>query len=115
MKYCVIRMCKWKTETRGKESICPELVLGARGLVFIVAGAVCNIWEFAPVQTYGTTCRLVSIFYGNLRPVGAQTICLLHFMLQIYTTQQKTSILNNNHPTKNNTMVEPVASLAGRR
>jgi hypothetical protein len=32
----------------------------------------------------------------------------------MYTTQQKTSILNNNHPTKNNKMVEPVAGLAAR-
>jgi hypothetical protein len=29
-----------------------------------------------------------------------------------YTT--KTSILNNNHPSKNNTMVEPVAGLAAQ-
>jgi hypothetical protein len=35
-------------------------------------------------------------------------------MLQMCATQQKTSILNNNHPTKNNTMVEPVAGLAAR-
>jgi hypothetical protein len=60
--------------------------------------------------------RLVPNFYGNLRLAGAQTVWLLHFMLQmLYTyTQQKTSILNNNHPTKNNTMVEPVAGLAAR-
>jgi hypothetical protein len=58
--------------------------------------------------------RLVPNFYGNLRLAGAQTVWLLHFMLQMYTTQQKTSILNNNHPTKNNTMVEPVAGLAAR-
>ena len=62
------------------------------------------------------TRRLVLIFYGNLRPAGAQTVWLLHFMLQmLHTTQQKTSILNNSHPTKNNTMVEPgVAGLAAR-
>ena len=59
-------------------------------------------------------CRFVPIFYGNLRPDGAQTIWLLRFMLQMYTTQQKTSILNNNHPTKNIIMVEPVAGLAAR-
>jgi hypothetical protein len=59
--------------------------------------------------------RLVPNFYGNLRLAGAQTVWLLHFMLQmLYTTQQKTSILNNNHPTKNNTMVEPVAGLAAQ-
>jgi hypothetical protein len=60
--------------------------------------------------------RLAPNFYGNLRLAGAQTVWLLHFMLQmLYTnTQQKTSILNNNHPTKNNTMVEPVAGLAAR-
>jgi hypothetical protein len=58
--------------------------------------------------------RLVPNFYGNLRLAGAQTVWLLHFMLQMYTTQQKTSILNNNHPTKNNTMVEPVAGLVAR-
>jgi hypothetical protein len=58
--------------------------------------------------------RLVPNFYGNLRLAGVQTIWLLHFMLQMYTTQQKTSILNNNHPTKKNTMVEPVAGLAAR-
>jgi hypothetical protein len=29
------------------------------------------------------TRRLVPIFYGNLRPAGAQTIWLLHFMLQL--------------------------------
>ena len=58
--------------------------------------------------------RLVPNFYGNLRLAGAQTVWLLHFMLQMYTTQQKTSILNNNHPTKNNTMVEPVAGLAAQ-
>jgi hypothetical protein len=61
-----------------------------------------------------TTRRLVPNFYGNLRPAGAQTVWILHFMLQMYATQQKTSILNNNHPTKNNTMVEPVASLVAR-
>ena len=60
------------------------------------------------------TRRLVPIFYGKLRPAGAQTVWLLHFMLQMYATQQKTSILNNNHPTKNNTMVEPVAGLAAQ-
>jgi hypothetical protein len=32
----------------------------------------------------------------------------------MYATQQKTSILNNNHPTKNNTMVEPVAGSSGK-
>jgi len=32
----------------------------------------------------------------------------------MYATQQKTSILNNNHPTKNNTMVEPVTGLAAQ-
>jgi hypothetical protein len=58
--------------------------------------------------------RLVPNFYGNLRLAGAQTVWLLHFMLQMYTTQQKTSILNNNHPTKNNTMVEQVAGLVAR-
>ena len=58
------------------------------------------------------TRRLVHIFYGKLRPAGAQTVWLLHFMLQMYATQKKTSILNNNHPTKNNTMVEPVAATA---
>ena len=52
-----------------------------------------------------TTRRLAPNFYGNLRPAGAQTVLLLHFMLQMYATQQETSILNNN-PTKNNTMVE---------
>ena len=61
-----------------------------------------------------TTRRLVPNFYSNLRPAGVQTIWLLHFMLQMYATQQKTSILNNNHPTKNNTMVEPVAGLVTR-
>jgi hypothetical protein len=30
----------------------------------------------------------------------------------MYAKQQKTSILNNNHPTKNNIMVEPVAGTA---
>jgi hypothetical protein len=35
-------------------------------------------------------------------------------MLQMYATQQKTFILNNNHPTTNNTMVEPVAGLAAQ-
>jgi hypothetical protein len=35
-------------------------------------------------------CRLVPNFYGNLRLAGAQTVWLLHFMLQmLYTTQQK--------------------------
>jgi len=29
------------------------------------------------------TCRLVPIFYGTLRPAGAQTVWLLHFMLQL--------------------------------
>jgi hypothetical protein len=58
------------------------------------------------------TRRLVPIFYGKLRPAGAQTVWLLHFMVQMYATQRKTSILNNNHPTKNNTMVEPVAVTA---
>ena len=82
-----------------------------RRLVFILAGAVCVVWELVLVQTYH---RLVPNFYGNLRPAGAQTVWLLHFMLQMYATQQKTSILNNNHPTKNNTMVEPVAGLAAQ-
>jgi hypothetical protein len=68
-----------------------------------------NLFRYKP-----TTRRLVPVFCGNLRPVGAQTVWLLHFMLQMYAIQQKTSILNNNHPTKNNTMVEPVASLAAR-
>jgi hypothetical protein len=54
----------------------------------------------------------VPIFYSNLKPAGAQTIWLLHFMLQMYATQQKTSILNTNHPTKNNTMVESVNATA---
>jgi len=73
------------------------------------------------------TSRLVPIFYGKLRPAGAQTVWLLHFMLQLttlsYSTQQhkkqtKTPILphrstcyigivgkdgrqGSNHPTKN--------------
>jgi hypothetical protein len=38
--------------------------------------------------------RLVPIFYGNSRPAGAQTVWLLHFMLQLtilsYSTQQNT-------------------------
>ena len=68
-----------------------------------------NLFWYKP-----TTRRLVPNFYGNLRPAGAQTVWLLHFMLQMYATQQKTSILNNNHPTKNNTMVEPVAGLAAQ-
>ncbi len=55
-----------------------------------------NLFRYKP-----TTRRCVPIFYGNLRPVGAQTVWLLHFMLQMYATQ-KTSILNNNHPTKSN-------------
>ena len=29
--------------------------------------------------------RLVPIFYGNLKPAGAQTVWLLHFMLQLAT------------------------------
>ena len=29
--------------------------------------------------------RLVPIFYGNLRPAGAQTVWLLRFMLQLTT------------------------------
>ena len=41
-------MCIW---------MCPHHLMGAHadqacGLVFILAGAVCVIWEFAPVQTY---------------------------------------------------------------
>jgi hypothetical protein len=68
-----------------------------------------NLFWYKP-----TTRRLVPNFYGNLRPAGAQTVWLLHCMLQMCTTQQKPSILNNNHPTKNNTMVEPVADLAAR-
>ncbi len=47
-----------------------------------------NLFWYKP-----TTHRLVPNFYGNLRPAGAQTIWLLHFMLQMYTTQQKTSLL----------------------
>jgi len=43
--------------------------------------------------------------YDSIRTV-------LHFMLQMHATQRKTSILNNNHPTKNNTMVETVAATA---
>jgi len=43
-----------------------------------------------------------------------RVVWLLHFMLQMYAIQQKTSIINNNHPTKNNTMVEPVAGLAAQ-
>ena len=31
------------------------------------------------------TRRLVPIFYGNLRPAGAQTVWLLRFMLQLTT------------------------------
>jgi len=31
------------------------------------------------------TRRLVPIFYGKLRPAGAQTVWLLHFMLQLTT------------------------------
>jgi hypothetical protein len=68
-----------------------------------------NLFWYKP-----TTRRCVPNFYGNLRPAGAQTVWLLHFMLQMYATQQKTSILNNNHLTKNNTMVELVAGLAAR-
>jgi hypothetical protein len=63
-----------------------------------------NLFRYKP-----TMRRLVPIFYGNLRLAGAQTIWLLHFMLQMCATQQKTSILNNNHPTKHSTIVEPVA------
>ena len=70
-----------------------------------------TVYEYLMVLV-GSTSQLRSIFYGKLRPAGAQTIWLLHFMLQMYATQQKTSILNNNHPTKNNTMVEPVAATA---
>ena len=33
--------------------------------------------------------RLAPIFYGKLRPAGAQIVWLLHFMLQMYATQQK--------------------------
>ena len=68
-----------------------------------------NLFWYKP-----TTRRLVPNFYGNLRPAGTQTVWLLHFMLQMYDTQQKTSILNNNHPIQNNTMVEPVAGLAAQ-
>jgi len=34
------------------------------------------------------TRRLVPIFYGKLRPAGAQTVWLLHFMINVcYTTK----------------------------
>ena len=84
----------------------------ACGLVVILAGSVCNVWDFFWYKP--TTRRLVPIFYANLRPAGAQTVLLLRFLLQMYATQQKTSILNNNHPTKNNTMVKQVTGLAAR-
>jgi hypothetical protein len=54
-----------------------------------------NLFWYKP-----TTLRLILIFYGNLRLAGTQTIWLLHFMLQMYATQLKTSLLKNNHPTK---------------
>jgi hypothetical protein len=65
-----------------------------------------NLFWYKPIMH-----RLVPNVYGNLRPAGAKTVWLLQSMLQMYATQHKTSILNNNYPTKNNTMVEPVAGL----
>jgi hypothetical protein len=47
-----------------------------------------NYFRYKP-----TTRRFVPIFYGDLRPAGAQTVCLLRFMLQMYNTQQKTFLL----------------------
>ena len=86
--------------TLGKGTLCMYPSLRVPTLEqFVMFG---NLFRYKP-----TTRRLVPIFY-------AQTIWLLHCMLQMYATQQKTSILNNNHPTKNNTMVEPVAGLAAR-
>jgi hypothetical protein len=38
------------------------------------------------------TRRLVPIFYGNLRPAGAQTVWLLHFMLQLTILNKKISL-----------------------
>ena len=46
-----------------------------------------NIWDFFRYKP--TLRRLVSIFYGNLRPAGAQAVWLLPFMLQMYATQTK--------------------------
>jgi len=60
---------------------------GINRLVVILAGAVCNVWDFSGTSL--RTRRLVPIFYGKIRPAGAQTVWLLHFMLQMYATQQK--------------------------
>ncbi len=60
------------------------LLMDKDWLGLILAGAVCNIWDFFWYNP--TTRRLVPILYGNLRPAGAQTVLLLHFMLQINAT-----------------------------
>ncbi len=73
-------------------------------LGLILTGSLPNVLEFFWYKP--TTRRLVPIFYGNLRPAGAQTIWLLDFMLQMYATQQKTSLRKNNQPTKITTVVD---------
>ena len=62
-----------------------------RELGLILTGSLCNIWDF--FQYKPTTRRGVPIFYGNLRPAGAKTVWLLPFMLQMNTTQEKTTLL----------------------
>ena len=48
------------------------------------------------------TRRLVPIFYGNLRPAGAQTVWLLRFMLQLTTLY--CTLRNKTH--KKNTLLQ---------
>ena len=66
------RRRRWRRATAQRDMTLTMMAMGDDGLVFILAGAVCVVWEFAPVQTYACV-GLYLFFYGIFDLAGMQT------------------------------------------